>query len=365
MANRNSTLFGHLIAFYPNLKKLKLSSNRLTMIPKQMFNTNKNLEEIELSSNLLTQVTFRLEHLVNLKILSLQNNRISILNYDSRLILNSLLMTINTDRNISATLQIANNPISCSECDTLASIEWLSTTSLSYGDIHCKNPEGNLISIDHIATNFVQEECDRAVRIRNAIVLSVLIPISIIISMVLIMCKWRTNRQKQFYRKKMEQKIRKIQMNELDTKYLIFLAFSSYDYNFLNNNVFGPLKHHLQLKTGTDRDLICFGDKNFQLGKPVHDEMALCLQQSAVVMLLLSRSFCNSEFCRMEFDMALFMKKPFILMIKDELDESEMVPSLQELFKRNTRLLWERRDNHFYLRTSWDNVVNSVLELVP
>ncbi|XP_053403166.1 uncharacterized protein LOC128558276 [Mercenaria mercenaria] len=260
---------------------------------------------------------------------------------------------------------MANNPFSCSECDTLASIKWLSTTTHVQDDITCKNPKGIFIPVDHNAASFVHEECDRPIRIRNTILLSVLLPISTITFTVLSLCKWQKYQQQKRYKKNMEEKIQQIQKNKLETKYLVFLSFSSFDYNFLNNNVYEPLKHHLQEKTGTDRDLICFGDKNFQLGKPFNDEMVLCLQESVVVMLLLSRNFCQSEFCRMEFDMALHMKKPFILMMKEELDEKEMVPSLQQLFKRNTRLLWERQGNNFHPRTSWDNVCNSILDLVP
>ncbi|XP_053378295.1 toll-like receptor 2 [Mercenaria mercenaria] len=365
MANRNYSLFAQLIVSYPNLKRLKLSSNQLTRIPKEMFQRNKNLETIDLSDNLLQQITFNLNNLSNLKVLDLRNNRISVLDQNSMKILNSLLVTNNLFQNISGILQIANNPFSCSECGTLASIKWLSTTTHMQGDITCKNPQGNFIPVDHNAATFVQEECDRPIRIRNTILLSVLLPISTITFTILSLYKWQKYQQQKHYKKNMEEKLQQIQNNKLETKYLVFLSFSSFDYNFLYNNVYEPLKHHLQEKTGTDRDLICFGDKNFQLGKPINDEMVLCLQESAIVMLLLSRNFCHSEFCRMEFDMALLMKKPFILMMKEELDEKEMVPSLQQLFKRNTRLLWERQGNSFYLRTSWDNVCNSILDLVP
>ncbi|XP_053378294.1 toll-like receptor 2 [Mercenaria mercenaria] len=365
MADRHYSLFAQLIVSYPNLKRLMLSSNQLTRIPKEMFQGNENLETIDLSDNLLQQITFNLNNLINLKVLNLRNNRISVLDQNSMKILNSLFVTNNLFQNISGILQMANNPFSCSECDSLESIKWLSTTTHMQGDITCKNPQGNFIPVDHNAATFVQEECDRPIRIRNTILLSVLLPISTITFTILSLYKWQKYQQQKHYKKNMEEKLQQIQNNKLETKYLVFLSFSSFDYNFLYNNVYEPLKHHLQEKTGTDRDLICFGDKNFQLGKPINDEMVLCLQESAIVMLLLSRNFCHSEFCRMEFDMALLMKKPFILMMKEELDEKEMVPSLQQLFKRNTRLLWERQGNNFHLRTSWDNVCNSILELVP
>ncbi|XP_053384087.1 toll-like receptor 8 [Mercenaria mercenaria] len=367
MAERNYSLFGQLISSYQNLKNVILSSNKLSEIPTEMFHENMYLEQIDLSSNVLTKISFNLGHVLNLKTINLRNNRISVLDQTSLTNIQILNAPSSKSSQSFGILKINDNPILCSECKTLPFIKWLASTSLverSGNNIFCKNHKGTRIHADQNAAEQLQEECDKPERIKNVIILSSVIPIAATILIVISICTWLRYRRYRLRRGKIEEKIKLIQRNQLDTRFVVFLSYSSEDTDFLNEYVYNPLKIRLQEKLQTERDIICLGDRHFQLGKPINDEMVQTLQQSAVVLLLFSRNFCSSEFCRMEFDHALFMKKPFIVMVKGEIDINDMVPSMQEVFRRNTRLLWERDGNIFVMKTSWDNVIFSILELI-
>jgi internalin A len=76
MVQKHKVLFEQLFISLRNLKRINLSSNDLSTIPTKMFTGNHNLQFIDLSWNQLEQVTFTLSHLVNLKVLLLQNNKI-------------------------------------------------------------------------------------------------------------------------------------------------------------------------------------------------------------------------------------------------------------------------------------------------
>ncbi|XP_045194994.2 toll-like receptor 2 [Mercenaria mercenaria] len=363
MAARNGSLFEQLITFYENLETLHLSSNQLSSIPREMFTSNKRLKFIDLSTNLLVDISFKIRHLVNLKVLNLQNNRIAILDQESFVNLKSL-----TAKNKFVVFSLDDNPFTCSTCDNLASVKWLATAPSidRFGRTFvCTSPRGNIIPFDRNAVNQLQEECDKQTWIRNIVILSTLIPLTIAALTAISVRVYLKYRQRKLKWKNMQNSIELIRLDQLKTKFLVFLSYSSNDCNFAKEYVYDPLNLHLQQKIGIERGMVCLGDRHFQLGKPINDEMVLCLQQSAVVLLLLSRNFCDSEYCRMEFDHALRMNKPIILMVKDEVNVNEMVPSLQELYKVNTRLLWERNGDIYEIKTSWDNVCDSILELVP
>ncbi|XP_045185007.2 toll-like receptor 8 [Mercenaria mercenaria] len=367
MVDRNYSLFGQLLSSYPSLQIIQLSFNKLTEIPTEMFNENINLETIDLSDNSLPKITFSLRHLLNLKFLILENNKISTLDHMSLTNLQSLNVRKLLPKKSSGILKMNGNPFVCSECYNLSFTKWLASTPLidrNGNNIFCKNHEGINVHADHTAVEHLREECDKPKWMRKVILLSTIIPVSVIALISIFICILLKNRRRRIKRKNVEEKIELIQQNQLDTRFVVFLSYSSEDTDFMNKYVYNSLEFHLREKLQTDRDVICLGDRHFQLGKPVNDEMVKTLQQSAVVLLLVTRNFSNSEFCRMEFDHALFMKKPFILMVKGEIDVNEMVPSMQEVFKRNTRLLWEWDGDNFVMKTSWDNVVSSILDLI-
>jgi hypothetical protein len=115
---------------------------------------------------------------------------------------------------------------------------------------------------------------------------------------------------------------------------------------------------------GDDRDLVCEGDRNFQLGRPIHDQISVLLKKSSVVMVVLTDNYSQSIHCRNEFDQAFLLEKPIVLMVKDQVEIALMTPLIRDLYEKKTRVLWLWEDGQFKLKTTWDNVCTSIIELV-
>ena len=73
----------------------------------------------------------------------------------------------------------------------------------------------------------------------------------------------------------------------------------------------------LKLITGTDRDLVAIGDRCFRLGRSIFAEMIDLLDECAVVVVVLSKNYCASEYCRLEIEQARLMRKPIVVFIKE------------------------------------------------
>ena len=368
MARNNFSMFAHLTVHYTNLDDINLAQNKLQQIPKEMFLPNKRLRVINLSHNSLQQITFQVGHLDNLEVLDLRWNHISILNQRSIENLHRFerrTRRIDEADNDTRIINLDFNPISCSTCTSLDSISWLTKARIvNKQNLSCTNEKGQRIPVDQNAVNMVKALCNRPRQTRNTILISVLTPVSTGIALLILFCSLKRYRNKQKYKQRIEERLQLIEKNEMDTQYLVFLSFSSDDQDFVMENISVPLQERLQEMTKSDRDLVCIGDMHFQIGRPIHDEMFLKLSESAVILFVLSPHFCSSHYCRMEFDFALQLNKPIVLMIKDDVDPREMVPSLREMFYKRTRILWERQDNEYRLKTTWTNVCNSILELI-
>ncbi|KAH3791962.1 hypothetical protein DPMN_145451 [Dreissena polymorpha] len=165
-------------------------------------------------------------------------------------------------------------------------------------------------------------------------------------------------------KKNRENALHRLREGDGDSEFAVFFAFSNKDDAFVSENVVEPLRDHLKKTVGTDRNLLCVGDENFRFGRSIHDEVISCLRRSRLVVVLLSNDFLNSGYCKLEFDLALQLGKPVILMIKEQVNEDLMTPSLSMLYRTNTRILWTRHGGNYFLKSTWDNVIKSIIDII-
>jgi hypothetical protein len=162
----------------------------------------------------------------------------------------------------------------------------------------------------------------------------------------------------------MENVLAKLIEGEGQYEFVAFLSYSSNENEFVQDHVINQLNENLKLIIGTDRDVICTGDKNYRPGFTVHDETERCLNRASVVILLLSDNFCRSQYCQNEIDKAYLLGKPVVLMLFGNVDEEIMMPTLHGLYKRDARILRKIENGQLVLNTTWENICISLLEKV-
>ncbi|KAL4237503.1 tRNA-dihydrouridine(20) synthase [NAD(P)+]-like protein [Mactra antiquata] len=374
MQMEDSVLFGQLLNRSKQLQYINLASNMLGDVPVDFFKGSRSLVTINLSENRLTQVHFELHHLKYLSFIDLSKNAIKILDSITMEQLDALKIDlepniVDTETKKMASIggytygnrhvRVSGNPFSCGTCETLSSIRWLVSAHITEpvpDQLTCKDERGKNIALND-AVAAVQEICERVMKIVVPTITSVVV-IFIIVGIVLLVY---------FRRKRTKQQQKRNNIIELlrhDEEYFaLFLSFCDEDVEFVTENVIRPLNEGLQQLVGTDRNLVCLGDSEFRLGQYVHNESLRCIELSTVFLCVVSDSYCNSRYCVEEFDQATQRHKPVILMMKGDVDIDLMTPTMQHLFRNQVRMLWEENNGEYMLKTSWENVCESILAI--
>ena len=115
---------------------------------------------------------------------------------------------------------------------------------------------------------------------------------------------------------------------------------------------------------GTDRDLICVGDRYFCLGRTIYSEMTRCLDDCAVFIAVMSRNYCNSEYCKLEIEEARVKGMPIVLIFKEKVEEDYMSRVTREVFRNYTRAKFVFEDGAYRLNLDWGKACESIVQLV-
>lgn len=133
-------------------------------------------------------------------------------------------------------------------------------------------------------------------------------------------------------------------LNSHQFRYDVFVTFSSQDLNWVKKELI-PLveKHKLNY---------CIHDRDFEIGKPVVDNMAQSVYTSRKVLAVMSHNYMSSKFCRGELEMALYRSTEMgdssvIVMRIDSVDRSKLPKAL-----RNRTFL---DYNDFTERKNWED----------
>ncbi|XP_053372775.1 toll-like receptor 2 [Mercenaria mercenaria] len=362
MTQESPLLFEKLFSRLKSLRNINLSRNELTMVPMKMFENNQEIEVVNLSNNKLEQVHFILTGLKMLRVVNLQGNQIHTLDQISTDILNGILDGKSTGEP-RVTVNLNANPFSCSKCETKRFLSWLISANLvdvSSQTLKCSNEKGLSEKITEETLDEVEKICERKTIIISTSVSAAVIVVVLVLALLIFYLQ-RQHKRKLLNRKNLINLLRK---GEGSYEFVVFLSFSNDDEDFVNTYILNPLNENLQLMTGIDRELVCTGDRHFRPGFYVHNEAYRGLDTTSVMVVVASKNFCRSSYCQNELDQAYVKKKPIILMFIEHIDKENMTPTIKELYQRNVRVLWTVENGEYKMKTTWNNVCTSILDLI-
>ena len=121
-----------------------------------------------------------------------------------------------------------------------------------------------------------------------------------------------------------------------------------------------------QMKTLTDceRDLVAIGDRYFRLGRSIFAEIIRMLDDCAVFVVVLSKNYCYSDYCKHEIEQARLMRKPIVIIMKEFVDEGDMNGVIKETFKHFTRATFRFEGEDLRLDQDWEYICQSVMQLL-
>ena len=338
------------------LRKITLSQNKLTYIPRNVFERNKNLEIIDLSNNLLTSLDLFLSHLHKLKYLDLRYNRIHVLSKVDYVHFSFLL----NDKGARFTLDFSGNTFIC-DCDRSPFIKWLYVYLVprvsQSPHLDCLL-DGELVPIDNSAVLKSQHLCER----NSVIIVSVTLSTIFLAIIAAIVVLGKLFLQRKHRQKKREDYILKFQNDRINKKYLVFLIFCQKEEEIIKNTILPLLSECFEKLLPTEDKLICDGFNEYRLGLTLVSETERCIRQSSVVVYFHSKASCECLRCKREINIACEKDKPIATIVKDVGDDNLLTPLLDSVLRKSTKTFLVEVMNSFVLKPTAMTFCKSLLD---
>ena len=116
--------------------------------------------------------------------------------------------------------------------------------------------------------------------------------------------------------------------------------------------------------TGLDRELVCNADLHFHPAKTILSEIFRCVKICDVFVVVMSKNYCKSKFCRYEIEHAHLLEKPIILVFIEHVPKDDMNLITREVFETFTRVQFVFEDGQPILQPGWQQVCKSIIQLI-
>ena len=227
-------------------------------------------------------------------------------------------------------VDLQENPFYCS-CDNLNFANWLVQSNYVITDtpLICVW-KGESLYLNNNSVQVMNDECVHFNFEWLYITLGVSISTSVLVTMI-----WTSyfRLKERFARvRRRRQAIADIINNRFLYQYLAYVSFSIADDDAIFNRVIPDLKQTLRETIGDDHYFeLCLGELGFNLGGIVLDEVEKCLHASAVMVSVISHSYCGNKRYIDELNVALRMNKPILFMMIEEIPECQMPSVVKRL----------------------------------
>lgn len=326
MAVDHTKDFEKMFWYLKNLKQIDLSGNSLVYIPDSYFHRNRHISTVILSNNKLTGF-FQRGTAKPVKI-DLSDNKITHLDLRSREWFDTLFKS-----NKSFTLNLSKNPIQCN-CKVLQFVQWLLNASYVITDspLTCEN-NGQLINLTFATLKQIEKQCLTSNTLLY-IFYGVCSPVILFASAVILRRILRRLKLRHLRRKRRIRAVRALKSEMFQYTYVSFIMMNVQDEDIVNDTVYPSLINGLNAVTGCHRKLVGVTDLDFRIGHSIFSELNRCLNESAVIIVIVTRNLCESSYCKNELEQAILQTKPFLLLFSEVVKEENMPPVLRHLYQK-------------------------------
>ena len=360
----------HFVDLFFKLTKLRdlyMARNGLTNLPENMFIANTQLEYLDLSNNRLDSITFKLKYLAKFRFLDLSNNEVKVI--ESSIFVQLDILNEHTTHkhgayNNSLKINLEFNRFTCN-CDDkqIQFLRWLRSSTIihqtsSMSAYTCEFEGETLDMLTHAVT-YVENFCSLQTRLH---ILKISIPsVMALITVVIIFALYVRHHFRQ--KKRYETILKQLKSDTYPKKFLAFLSYCSEDTEFVLTKIYPALHENLSELTQNNRNFICIGDRNFQPGKHVTAEVARCMEDSTVVIFVVSNTFCRKGWCQSEVNEAYAQRKSIIMLMKEQVDRGVMPRFLNTIFSRYTHASWVGSEEDGHMEPDVETLCVSVIKL--
>ncbi|KAK3592434.1 hypothetical protein CHS0354_017232 [Potamilus streckersoni] len=393
--------FSYIFSQNKDLEIIVLHNNHLTVVPSKLFASNKKLRLIDLSENELTYFDIDLHNTADLKLINLRNNwlkslpatfleQFDLLFWKQDTACNQSTTTTNVlfkqfqDRHIIGNryrygynenedvqfeeshsciqqhvmINILENQFVC-DCDTLVFMERILFTDIGIGnrtELSCKYGNNEKLLTNDLY-QMVKENCNLASMIGIGVASSLAIMLSIFTCAITIHLRRKSAHRNQ----DLENLKKEILQENRDFKFVVFLSYCSQDSQIVDENILPSLNMYLREKFNTERDLVCTGADSFVPGMLIIEEIHRCINESLVVVPVITPAFLQSHWSQKECVTAVNRHRQVVILMKQHTDTSRASFTIENLIGQYTRGIWSDNEGHFVIRPSWNTICEGII----
>ncbi|KAL3887927.1 hypothetical protein ACJMK2_000312 [Sinanodonta woodiana] len=400
---QNTDDFVQILSRNNELEVVFLRGNHLSIIPENMFSSNIKLRVLDLSANELTYFNCEWHNMQDLKMIDIRNNKFKTLpttfveqlenifrhqeaaSKQNTTATNMLLRQF-VDKNVLAekyrygynadkkeqltdnselvpqylTIKLSENPLIC-DCDTLDYLQWILTTNISVVNrttLICKHGNNEML-VNYPSLETVRQTCRLPIIIGTGIASFVAIIFCVSTFFIIHRRRRRMMRKTESITKLK----RHLFMKNNKFKYVVFMPYCSKDYDIVEQNIRPSLNKYLKEKLHTDMDLVCTGADSFVPGMRIIDEIRRCIDESLVVVPVITKAFLQSEWSQEECAVAIKRRRKVVILMEQMTDISMAIPTLKQLIARYNRASWSTSDNRFVIHPSWNIICQGICDI--
>ncbi|XP_052092729.1 toll-like receptor 4 [Mytilus californianus] len=344
------------------VKELDLSFNLITNLAQFTFHQYSSLEKLILNNNEFDDITFDFEHLTDLKLLDLSNNRIKSFNHKSMIILSQLM------KNQNFSLNLENNNLQCT-CDTINFLRWMQNNLHHFqnNDLYkCQLKDGSVVVLNDLNTSITRLE-KQCLSLTGVIVCtSVGIFITCIIIAIKLVYRNRWIVLYYYYLKKSKD-LNTSESTELEEGFIYdaFVAYAEDDMKFVHEDCIQNLENDKNLK-------LCIHHRDFLPGEEITVNITNAIHRSRKTICIITKSFLESYYCMFEFNMAktegIYSRKgenTLILVFCEDILPRDLPLVLLELVQRRSYIPYhdDQRGNIEFWERIKEAICGSELEV--
>ncbi|XP_053373858.1 toll-like receptor 13 isoform X1 [Mercenaria mercenaria] len=356
MERSNPLDFEIFLHTFTDLEDINLAYNQISKLPSGMFSKNTKLKEINVAGNRLKTLSIKTNLIPNLQYLYAVDNNLEIcfLKEISQ-IYQRPFVEANLINGANLIINITGNELKCT-CDDTSAIEWIRDSPFVRGGMCIYEDEK--LDIKQNAFEKITDYCKKK-KFQQSLIIGVYISITLFYLTAICIALAVRYKKKQ---NKIVELLRQLKTN--DEHFLAFVSYCSEDTDFVMSHLVNQLNEEICIKTKVRGDHICTGDRYFRPGFPVITEIMTNMENSSVIIFVISLEFCNKPWCNIEIKEAQELQKPIILIFREEVDLQDMPKQVEKLFHQNTRCKFERDvDGAWKLQPSFHVLASSVIEL--
>ena len=335
---RVSAILPFVLQNMRNLNKLSLHGCGIRELPVGMFTNTTQLTTVVLSGNAIKSWNPDVfAPLRNLSLLTLARNQIVSVNVASFSHLTSLRR-----------LDLSRNPFACN-CDLMWFLEYVQNNNIFVIDIGssslytCASPE-SLHGVTVLRAELSSEDCVTHTDLVVTLSTAAAIAVSAIVFALVYRGRWYIRYYIFLVRSRRR---RYLELTDGNFAYDAFVAHCSKDLDWVVRRLLPRLE-------AEGRYRLCLHQRNWPTG-PIIENIAESIEASRKVIIVMSNSFAQSQWCQVELAMASGRRlsncrKDLVLVLLETISEENLTATLRRLLTTYTYLKWNEREEEKFWR---------------